>query len=105
MATLHYFEKQIAGDRPVLVDFYEHKCDPCRIACHSVDGIKKAVGEKAKVLKIDLSKSPNFIDEFNIYGVPCFIIFMNGKIHWKHIGILNTAELLEQLELAIGEVQ
>lgn len=105
MATLHYFEKQIAGDRPVLIDFYEHKCNPCKIACHSVDEIKKAIGNKVKVLKIDLDKNPNFIDDFNIYGVPCFIVFMNGKIHWKHIGVLSTAELLEHLELAINEVQ
>jgi thioredoxin 1 len=105
MATQYYFEKQIAGNRPVLVDFYEHKCNPCRIANYSMDEIKKAVGDEAKVLKIDLDKNPKFIDDFNIYGVPCFIIFMNGKIHWKHIGILSTAELLAPLELAISEVQ
>lgn len=105
MATQHYFEKQISGNRPVLIDFYEHKCSPCKIACHSVDEVKKAVGSKVKVLKIDLGENPKFIDDYNIYGVPCFIIFMNGKIQWKHIGALSTDELLEQLELALNTLE
>lgn len=95
------FDRLIAAHHPVLVDFFTDKCKICRALMPVLKEVREAVGAKVKMLKIDLEKHRDLGDRFNIYGIPHLVIFVDGKIFWRHSGVLTAPEILQQLEAAI----
>jgi thioredoxin 1 len=94
-------EKLISGHKPVLVEFYTEKCKPCMAVAPILEELKEKVGTRAKVIKIDLEKNPQYAEKYNIYNVPHLIIFVDDKVYWRHAGVMTTADLLAYLEPAI----
>ena len=91
------FQELINGDKPVLVDFYAEWCGPCKAMMPTVKDVSETLGDKAKVIKIDVDKNLKLAQHYKIMGVPTFIIFQNGEVKWKQPGVLNKAQLLEAI--------
>lgn len=87
----------ISADKPVLVDFYADWCGPCKMMAPVIDQLKSVVGDKARILKINVDTAPAVSDQYGISGVPTFILFKKGNIVWRQSGALG----LEQLKRAI----
>lgn len=49
-------------------------------------------------MRIDVDKSKDVGNAYNIKGVPVFILFKNGKEIWKHNGMISEEELKKQIE-------
>jgi thioredoxin 1 len=94
------FEDHINGEKPVLVDFYADWCGPCKMMAPSIVDVKKRMGERAIVLKMDIDKNPAYAARYNIQSIPTLIIFKNGKIMWRQMGVVPAAAILKQLEAA-----
>lgn len=95
--SLADFQKSIAGNLPVLVDFHTVWCAPCKRMAPVVDQLEKEVGAKAKVLRVDADKSKETANHYKVRGVPVFIVFKNGKEVWRHTGIISKEELRKAL--------
>jgi len=91
------FQQIINGDKPVLVDFFAEWCGPCKAMSPAITAIGKEVQGKARVLKLDIDKTPAMSGQYNIQGVPTFIIFKNGKAVWRHSGMLDKYSLQQKL--------
>lgn len=96
--TLNDFKKMLESTKPVLVDFHTVWCAPCRKMAPIVDEIEKEFADKALVKRIDMDKSKEVGKEYEITGVPVFIIFKNGEAKWKHNGLISKDELVKQLK-------
>lgn len=92
------FEEHINGDKPVLVDFYADWCGPCKMMAPSIVEVKKKMGERAVVLKMDIDKNPAYASRYNIQSIPTLIIFQKGKIVWRQMGVVPAGAILKQLE-------
>jgi thioredoxin 1 len=90
MAT---FSEMINSERPVLVDFFATWCGPCQTMGPILESVKKELGERAAIIKVDVDKSPKAAASFQVSGVPTLILFRKGKVLWRQSGVVPAAQL------------
>lgn len=92
------FKELIAADKPVLVDFHATWCQPCKVLSPIVEEVKKRMGDRIKVLKIDIDRNQTLAQNLAIQGVPTLIIYRKGEQKWRQSGVLSAEAIIEQLE-------
>ncbi|MEI6232944.1 MAG: thioredoxin [Planctomycetota bacterium] len=75
----------------VLVDFWATWCGPCRKIGPMIEELAVEYAGKVKVCKIDVDDAPGIAQRFGITGIPCLIVFKNGKEVDKHVGAPTKA--------------
>lgn len=92
------FSEVINSDKPVLVDFYADWCGPCKMLAPVLQDLKSELGERAKIIKIDVDKNPKLSAKLGIQGVPTLMIYKNGEVKWRQSGVLPMHELKKVIE-------
>lgn len=98
MAQKSSFQQLIAGDKPVLVDFYATWCGPCKAMAPILEDVKQQIGGQASVIKIDVDKNPHAAGAYQVRSVPTLIIFKKGRVMWRQSGVVPAGELTKLLK-------
>ena len=96
---MNKFQDIIEGDTPVLVDFFAEWCGPCKMMKPVLEKLKKKMGNKIIILKIDIDKNISLSSEYRIQSVPTLVLWKQGEIIWRQSGALSLNEL-EQILLS-----
>lgn len=96
------FSEIINGNTPVLVDFYATWCGPCKAMAPIIDELGKELNGKARILKIDVDKNKYTAAKYGVQSIPTLVIFKNGKVIWRHAGMLDKTTLISQINNAIN---
>src|SRR5438874_13819341 len=81
------FEAEVLrSPRPVLVDFWATWCAPCRMIAPVVESLADGLGEKIKVVKMDIDANPRTPMQLEIRSIPTVIIFKDGRPADKTVG-------------------
>jgi len=93
------FESEVVkADGPVLVDFWAEWCGPCRALLPVVEEIAGEMGEKIKIVKVNIDEAPETPGKFGLRGVPTLMMFKEGKVVDTRIGGLPKAQLISWIE-------
>lgn len=87
------FDYEVLNAGKVLVDFNATWCGPCRMLKPIIEEFSK--NTNYKVCACDVDNNEDLAIKFNVYSIPCLILFKNGKEVKRHVGFINMDELKE----------
>jgi thioredoxin 1 len=84
----------LESKEPVPVDFWAAWCGPCR----AMEPSLKALAKEFKVAKVNVDTNQPLTARYGISSIPALMIFKDGQIVLRHVGIVPEAMLRAELE-------
>ena len=88
------FAEIVAGDKPVMIDFWATWCGPCRILSPTVDEIADEYADRITVAKCNVDDAEEIAMQFRIMSIPTLIFLKNGEIVDKRVGVVSKYEIV-----------
>ena len=88
----------INSETPTLVDFTATWCGPCKAMAPVLEQLAARIGEKGKIIKIDVDKNPGIAEKMKIQGVPTFVLYKKGEVLWRQSGMQSLTQLEKLIE-------
>ncbi|ARV11572.1 thiol reductase thioredoxin [Gilvibacter sp. SZ-19] len=88
------FGELIEADIPVLLDFYTEWNEPSTAMHPVLRDVAAALGDKARVIKIDVDKNKELADALRVKGLPTLMIYKNGEMKWRQSGEQDANTLI-----------
>ena len=92
------FDKLLAGDKIVLVDFYADWCAPCKKMKPYLDEIATEMDSTVTVIRINADDHKQLCQDLKIDGLPVLQVYKNKSLSWTNVGFIEKAEVVKQLQ-------
>lgn len=100
--TSENFDTEVLNsDKPVLVDFFATWCGPCKMMAPVVESLAKEYDGKVKVGKLDVDENEDIAARYGVMTIPTIILFKNGQILNKTVGVQSKNILVRELDAAL----
>ena len=83
----------IKAEAPVVVDFWAPWCGPCRMIAPALDAISAEMGDKVKIVKVNVDENPKIASNYGIMSIPTLMIFKGGQLVDRKTGASPQAAL------------
>lgn len=93
IATDATFAELIAGNQPVVVDFWAAWCGPCRVLSPTVDEIAEEYEGKAVVVKCNVDDCEETAIKYGIRNIPTLLFFKDGKVEDRTVGVVPKEKI------------
>lgn len=97
------FSEVISGDQLVLVDFYATWCQPCKMMHPILEQVKATLGDRIRIIKVDIDKYGDTAMEYRIQSVPTLMLFRRSEVLWRTSGAMSKADLMATIDPFLGQ--
>lgn len=94
----NFKEKVLDNNGVALVDFWAEWCGPCRLIGPVVEDLSKEYDGKAVIGKLNVDDNREIAAQYGIMSIPTLLIFKNGQIVEKHVGVASKGDLKKKLD-------
>lgn len=91
------FEALINSKKPIFIDFYADWCGPCKSFSVVVEKLKDEMGDKVRVIKINVDKNQKLSNKLKISSIPAIMIYKEGKLEYEGKGMHTLEDLKSKL--------
>ena len=98
ITTTNFEQEVLQSQIPVLLDFWADWCSPCRMAAPIIDEIAAETAGKVKVGKVNVDTDIELAQRYRIASIPTFLVFKNGELAEKAIGLQSKEDLMNLLK-------
>ena len=96
------FESEVLkATGPVVVDFWAEWCGPCRMIGPALEEISGSLGEKVKIVKLNVDENPATAAKYGIMSIPTLMLFKNGELASRQIGAQPKQKLEQWITAAV----
>ena len=88
------FGELIDGEKPILLVFYEGVENEDDGIHRILNDVAEAVGDKGKVIKLDISKNPKLVEALRVKAAPTFTIYKSSEMVWRQTGEQDSNTLI-----------
>jgi len=93
------FENDVLNSsEPVIVDFWAEWCGPCKQIAPALEEIAGELGDRLKVVKVNVDENPSTPSKYGVRGIPTLIMFKDGQVADTQVGALPKGKILEWIE-------
>ena len=89
------FNEIINSEQLTLVDFFATWCGPCKTMHPVLEQLKEQMGDRLRILKIDVDKNEALSASYRVQAVPTLMLFRKGELLWRQSGALGLSQLSE----------
>ena len=97
ISEFDFQEVVLKNKKTVLVDFYAVWCSPCRMQAPILDELASELNDKITVCKVNVDEAERLAITYGINSIPALLIFKDGKVVEKSVGLTSKPELASML--------
>lgn len=96
-----FVDEVLMSQTPVLVDFWAEWCGPCLRVAPVLEEIAREMGDKVKIVKLDIDTNPNTARDYRVMSVPTLTVFKGGQPVQSVAGARPKGDLIRLIESAM----
>ena len=86
---------------PVVVDFWAEWCGPCRMIAPALEEISKSLGDKVKIVKLNVDENPATAAKYGIMSIPTLMLFKGGELASRQVGAAPRQKLEQWITASV----
>ncbi|MFN0015667.1 MAG: thioredoxin [Saprospiraceae bacterium] len=92
----------LQSDKVTLIDLWAEWCGPCRLMTPIVEELSDEYGDRALIGKLNVDDNPQVPTDYNVRGIPTFLLFKNGELKGKIVGAQSKKMLKDQIDALLN---
>lgn len=94
----NFQQEVLQSDKVTLIDLWAEWCGPCRMMSPVVEELAGEYKDRIVVGKLNVDDNPEVPTNYNVRGIPTFLLFKNGELKEKIVGAQTKKYLQDKIE-------